>query len=209
MRPRSTQPRRQANEWLLLLIIVPLAIVVVLFLADEQKAAKSHQRETEFVAKFGTDIPAMCRQMNDDTRPIATGYAVNYLMMRTLLLDEKGNYHPMQDEVSAPFAASSRNDLNLLVCIEDDVDIIEICEYYDEEHPGITKFTISRLQHTMRVVLLDPATDSYVGEFTVVGGWPDECPDQARSDHKHIFGSDITYIEFMATLNQALGNTDN
>jgi len=89
--------------------------------------------------------------------------------------------HQWHEDLPDEMRATSRETLDIVVCMKDSSETIETCDYRDDKKTSTVIFTIKRIQKNLELVLLNADSGLRIAELTVEGGIPDKCPDSTSN----------------------------
>ncbi len=184
---KSTQVQKRNRlrirfKWLILGLgvfsILCIALCSVLFFLEERKIAKTQQTYGETItgicyfpdSRLSTDMPYVADELPRKVVIFALG-------QQTL--------HQWFDELPSDWQAETKSEVNLVICIKEQQDVVEICE--DDE-------SRERIQHLLNLSFYTP-DGKFITNETIFGDAPPECSSAERSRAK-LIGNKITYAQF-------------
>ena len=185
-------------------IVVVLCIGVTLVVAT----VSVYLENKEIKGSFGETIAEMCHppaggQASKDNLPEAGAAPLKTVVFPNGL----PQYHAWHTELPDDLRASGKDDVQIVVCIEElEPKIVEKCEYRETDKED-TLFTIARQQPVSEAVVLNAQTGKRIAELRLRGGMPNECPENytALEDTTQYFnGKAVEYNDFLTAIEPLL-----
>jgi hypothetical protein len=189
--------RRRLSIIIILLLIICCAgaVAIVVFTMEQEKA--------EIRDKYGEDVAKLCEEPGGGAADPANLTSAD-AQIKFLILTDEGMYHDWHDKLPVELRAKDKDELDAVICLQSSSKEIERCPYVDPKDESKTLFTIVREQPLVDVVLLNPA-GARIAEFTLSGGMPDECSDEARGTKDSVQkqrGKAVSYNDLYTALTE-------
>jgi hypothetical protein len=132
---------------------------------------------------FGEDILQICDPIrggtaDEDHMPEDRSYP-----LKAVVIQEGMSYvGRLHDDLNSEWQATSRDDVDIVICVRKTTRVIEECAYSDSDDEEDDIAFIEREQRVQQISLFNPNTRDKIAEMTIEGALPEECPDvlQAR-----------------------------
>ncbi len=150
---------------------------------------------------YGDQLAEMCDPVLGGTADAAnfpqTDGPAGLLVLRT----DSTNRHAWHSDMPADQEASNADEVDVVVCVDEDWTELEECTYTQSSPDGDFTADTTRRQHTVSIILLNAATGDRITETELVGGMPAECPanydDLDTGSRQFISGERVTPNDFV------------
>lgn len=189
----------------LLVMLIVIAAIAFIFgapaLSKQNQAYQAQQARDELIALAGANTMSFC-----SGRPVkadALSSQQNHYVI--IDMDHQSIYKRFQDALQTAEKATSPEDVTAIVCVEVQPVQVEECLYEDRQsyyEDGVFEFYVNRYRKDLRIRLIDFQTYAQVGQLTLRGSIPPQCPNTASISQNDIYGQEPASSDFLDWLRE-------